>query len=198
MCAVWGLGLLMFSKFVVIFDSDVNIQDMSEVLWRIGNNVDPRRDTMIVDGPVDALEHASPIPHYGSKMGIDATRKGRRKGSRASGRGTSRCPGDHRPRHPPVEGVRLLSVFRRIGVYLEMVKVAHTVLRAPLRPDGMFLAAREVGARYALPPARTVFYIVLAMVGARTAAMGIQPAGGRGDRREETPGRGAARSLGAG
>jgi 4-hydroxy-3-polyprenylbenzoate decarboxylase len=75
MCAVWGLGLLMFSKFVVIFDSDVNIQDMSEALWRIGNNVDPRRDTMIVDGPVDALEHASPIPHYGSKMGIDATRK---------------------------------------------------------------------------------------------------------------------------
>src|SRR3990170_4817759 len=80
MSAVWGLGLLMFSKFVVIFDSDVNIQDMSEVLWRIGNNVDPRRDTMIVDGPVDALEHASPIPHFGSKMGIDATRKGASEG----------------------------------------------------------------------------------------------------------------------
>ena len=75
MSAVWGLGLLMFSKFVVVFDSDVNIQDLSEVLWRIGNNVDPRRDTMIVEGPVDALEHASPIPHFGSKMGIDATRK---------------------------------------------------------------------------------------------------------------------------
>ncbi len=75
MSAVWGLGLLMFSKFVVVFDADVNIQDPSEVVWRIGNNVDPRRDTMIVDGPVDALEHASPVPHYGSKMGIDATRK---------------------------------------------------------------------------------------------------------------------------
>ncbi len=75
MSAVWGLGLLMFSKFVVVFDADVNIQDPSEVLWRIGNNVDPRRDTMIVDGPVDALEHASPIPHVGAKMGIDATRK---------------------------------------------------------------------------------------------------------------------------
>ncbi len=75
MSAVWGLGLLMFSKFVVVFDADVNVQDLSEVLWRIGNNVDPRRDTMIVEGPVDALEHASPIPHYGSKMGIDATRK---------------------------------------------------------------------------------------------------------------------------
>ena len=75
MSAVWGLGLLMFSKFVVVFDSDVNIQNLSEAMWRIGNNVDPRRDTMIVEGPVDALEHASPIPHYGSKMGIDATRK---------------------------------------------------------------------------------------------------------------------------
>jgi len=75
MSAVWGMGLLMFSKFVVVFDSDVNIQDPSEVVWRIGNNVDPRRDTMIVEGPVDALEHASPVPHYGSKMGIDATRK---------------------------------------------------------------------------------------------------------------------------
>jgi 4-hydroxy-3-polyprenylbenzoate decarboxylase len=75
MSAVWGLGLLMFSKFVVVFDADVNIQDSSEVVWRIGNNVDPRRDTMIVEGPVDALEHASPVPHYGSKMGIDATRK---------------------------------------------------------------------------------------------------------------------------
>ncbi|MGE5188461.1 MAG: menaquinone biosynthesis decarboxylase [Gemmatimonadota bacterium] len=75
MSAVWGMGLLMFSKFVAVFDADVNVQDMSEVLWRIGNNVDPRRDTMIVEGPVDALEHASPLPHYGSKMGIDATRK---------------------------------------------------------------------------------------------------------------------------
>lgn len=75
MSAVWGLGLLMFSKFVVVLDADVDVHDPREVVWRIGNNVDPRRDTMIVDGPVDALEHASPIPHYGSKMGIDATRK---------------------------------------------------------------------------------------------------------------------------
>jgi 4-hydroxy-3-polyprenylbenzoate decarboxylase len=80
MSAVWGMGLLMFSKFVVVFDADVNIQDPSEVIWRIGNNVDPRRDTMIVEGPVDALEHASPIPHYGSKMGIDATRKWKSEG----------------------------------------------------------------------------------------------------------------------
>ncbi|HEU4949445.1 MAG TPA: UbiD family decarboxylase, partial [Candidatus Deferrimicrobiaceae bacterium] len=82
MSAVWGLGLLMFSKFVVVLDADVDIQNLSEVIWRIGNNVDPRRDVMIVEGPVDALEHASPIPHYGSKMGIDATRKWASEGFR--------------------------------------------------------------------------------------------------------------------
>jgi 4-hydroxy-3-polyprenylbenzoate decarboxylase len=78
--AIWGLGLLMFTKFVVVFDGDVNVQDMSEVLWRIGNNVDPERDTFTVRGPVDALDHASPIPHYGSKMGIHATRTWREEG----------------------------------------------------------------------------------------------------------------------
>jgi 4-hydroxy-3-polyprenylbenzoate decarboxylase len=80
MSAVWGTGLLMFSKFIVVFDGDVNVHDMSECLWRIGNNVDPKRDTMIVEGPVDALEHASPIPHLGGKMGIDATRKWKSEG----------------------------------------------------------------------------------------------------------------------
>ena len=54
-----------------------------------------------------------------------------------------------------------------------MVKVAHTVFALPFALTGMFLAAREIGARNALPPARTVFYIVLAMVGARSAAMGF-------------------------
>ena len=72
-----------------------------------------------------------------------------------------------------MEGVRVLSVFRRIGVYLEMVKVAHTVFALPFALTGMFLAARELGARNALPPGRTVFYIVLAMVGARSASMGF-------------------------
>jgi len=72
-----------------------------------------------------------------------------------------------------VEGVRLLSAFRRLGVYLEMVKVAHTVFALPFALTGMFLAARELGLRNALPPGRTVFYIVLAMVGARSAAMGF-------------------------
>jgi len=56
-------------------DKDVNVQNVDEVLWRVGNNVDPRRDITFVDGPMDALEHASDLPKIGSKMGIDATKK---------------------------------------------------------------------------------------------------------------------------
>lgn len=75
MHALWGLGQMMFCKMICVFDREVNVQDLSHVLWRLGNNVDPRRDIVFVDGPVDALDHASPLPHYGSKMGIDCTRK---------------------------------------------------------------------------------------------------------------------------
>jgi len=75
MHALWGLGQMMFTKIIVIFDKEVDVQNLGEVLWRFGNNIDPRRDIVFVDGPVDALDHASPLPRFGSKMGIDATRK---------------------------------------------------------------------------------------------------------------------------
>jgi 4-hydroxy-3-polyprenylbenzoate decarboxylase len=75
MHALWGLGQMMFTKFFIIVDKEVDVQDTAQVLWRLGNNVDPRRDTVLVDGPVDALDHAAPLARYGSKMGIDATRK---------------------------------------------------------------------------------------------------------------------------
>ncbi|MBN1437615.1 MAG: menaquinone biosynthesis decarboxylase [Sedimentisphaerales bacterium] len=75
MHALWGMGQLMFSKFIVVLDADVNVQNIDEVMFRLGANVDPRRDTVIVDGPVDALDHAAPHLCAGSKMGIDATRK---------------------------------------------------------------------------------------------------------------------------
>jgi 4-hydroxy-3-polyprenylbenzoate decarboxylase len=75
MHALWGLGQMMFTKIIVIFDKEVDVQDLGQVLWRLGNNVDPKRDAVFAEGPVDALDHAAPLPHYGSKMGIDATRK---------------------------------------------------------------------------------------------------------------------------
>lgn len=75
MHALWGLGQLMFSKVIVVVDEDVDVHNLSEVLWRVTNNIDPARDVQIVKGPVDTLNHAAPMVGYGSKMGIDATRK---------------------------------------------------------------------------------------------------------------------------
>lgn len=75
MYALWGMGQMSFTKAIVIVDKCVDVQDLSEVVWRIGNNVDPKRDTVIVEGPLDVLEHASDIPAYGGKIGIDATKK---------------------------------------------------------------------------------------------------------------------------
>jgi 4-hydroxy-3-polyprenylbenzoate decarboxylase len=75
MCAVWGMGQMMFTKMVIVVDKHVNVHDMAEVWWRVYNNVDPKRDFMFVEGPVEVLDHASPYPAYGSKVGIDATKK---------------------------------------------------------------------------------------------------------------------------
>ena len=75
MQAIWGLGQMMFSKMIFIFDKDVDVQDISQVLFHLGGNVDPGRDITMVKGPVDALDHASTLPHVGSKMGVDCTAK---------------------------------------------------------------------------------------------------------------------------
>jgi len=65
----------MFSKTVIVVDKDVNVQNMDEVAWIVGTHYDPERDVQFTRGPVDDLEDASDLPAYGSKMGIDATRK---------------------------------------------------------------------------------------------------------------------------
>ena len=75
MHAIWGLGQAMFSKVIVVVDEDVDVQNGSEVAWKALNNIDPQRDIEFVLGPVDSLDHASRMPNYGSKMGIDATKK---------------------------------------------------------------------------------------------------------------------------
>ncbi|MDQ3486172.1 MAG: menaquinone biosynthesis decarboxylase [Acidobacteriota bacterium] len=75
MSACWGLGQLMFSKTVIVVDKDVDVQNEAEVAWIVGTHYDPERDIQFTRGPVDDLEDASDMPAYGSKMGIDATRK---------------------------------------------------------------------------------------------------------------------------
>lgn len=75
MYALWGVGQMANAKHIVVVDKDVNVHDMDEVIWRVTNNIDAARDVVIVQGPLDDLDHASPEPHFGGKMGIDATRK---------------------------------------------------------------------------------------------------------------------------
>jgi 4-hydroxy-3-polyprenylbenzoate decarboxylase len=80
MNACWGLGQLMFSKTIIVVDKDVDVQNLSEVAWIVGTHYDPERDIQFTRGPVDDLEDASDLPAFGSKMGIDATRKWKSEG----------------------------------------------------------------------------------------------------------------------
>ncbi len=80
MYALWGIGLLMLAKSIVVVDANVNVQDLSEVAWRVTANIDPARDLVFVDGPVDDLDHASATARYGSKVGVDATAKSAMEG----------------------------------------------------------------------------------------------------------------------
>jgi len=75
MHAIWGTGQAMFSKCIVVVDEEVDVQNVREVAWKALNNIDPERDIEFALGPVDSLDHSSRLPNFGSKMGIDATRK---------------------------------------------------------------------------------------------------------------------------
>jgi len=82
MHAIWSLGQAMFTKVVVVVDHDVNVQNSREVVWKSLCAIDPQRDVEFVMGPADTLDHASSIQDFGSKMGIDATRKWESEGFR--------------------------------------------------------------------------------------------------------------------
>jgi len=80
MNAIWSLGQAMFTKCIVVVDEDCDVQDIGEVTLRATNNIDPERDIQFTLGPIDSLDHSSRLPNYGSKMGIDATRKWKAEG----------------------------------------------------------------------------------------------------------------------
>jgi 4-hydroxy-3-polyprenylbenzoate decarboxylase len=75
MHGLWGMGLMMFTKIIVVVDADVNVHNISEVLFRLCANIDPERDIIFTKGPADVLDHATPVLGLGSKIGIDATHK---------------------------------------------------------------------------------------------------------------------------
>src|SRR5580692_6314075 len=80
MNAVWSLGQAMFTKCIIVVDEDCDPKNIPEVVLRVANNIDPERDIQFTLGPVDSLDHSSRLPNYGSKMGIDATRKWKAEG----------------------------------------------------------------------------------------------------------------------
>src|SRR5512137_698613 len=75
MHGLWGMGQMMFTKYIVIVDEDVNVHNTSEVLFRWCANTDPQRDSIFTRGPADVLDHATSQLASGSKVGIDATKK---------------------------------------------------------------------------------------------------------------------------
>ena len=75
MNGIWAMGQAMFTKCIVVVDEDCDVQNLREVVLRAANNIDPERDIQFTLGPVDSLDHSSRLPNFGSKMGIDATRK---------------------------------------------------------------------------------------------------------------------------
>ena len=75
MHGLWGMGQMMFTKYIVVVDDDVDVHNTSEVLFRLCANTDPQRDSIFTKGPSDVLDHATSEIAIGSKLGIDATKK---------------------------------------------------------------------------------------------------------------------------
>jgi len=82
MSAIWGLGMLSLSKAVVVVDEWVDVHDYEQVFFAVGANVDPKRDVVLGEGPLDQLDHAAAAFCYGGKVGIDATHKLEAEGGR--------------------------------------------------------------------------------------------------------------------
>src|SRR3954468_15361669 len=82
MSAIWGLGMLSLTKSVVVVDEHVDVHDYEQVFFYVGANVDPARDVIISEGPLDHLDHAPTHQFFGGKLGIDATAKGPDEGAR--------------------------------------------------------------------------------------------------------------------
>src|SRR6266498_2135790 len=82
MSAIWGLGMLSLTKAIVVVDEWVDVHDYEEVFFRVCANVDPKRDVLLSEGPLDHLDHAPSLQFYGGKLGIDATHKGPAEGTR--------------------------------------------------------------------------------------------------------------------
>ena len=139
---LWGMGQMMFTKCVVVVDKDVNVHDVAEVAWRVLNNIDPKRDVMISDGPVDVLDHASCSVGFGGKMGIDATAQVEGRGLRARLAGGGDDGARRRgARRSPVERAR----HRRCAVSSDEPRACSRCSTASRRPTTRSIASCRSG-----------------------------------------------------
>lgn len=72
---IWGMGQMMYTKLIVVVDDDISLKNLSLVAWKVFNNIDAGRDLVLSQGPLDALDHSSPQPRFGTRLGVDATKK---------------------------------------------------------------------------------------------------------------------------
>ena len=110
MNAIWGLGMLSLTKGIVVVDEHVNVHDYAEVMFYVGANVDPKRDVMIGEGPLDHLDHAPTLQFFGGKIGIDATAKGPARGHAGVAAGDRDGRRDAGARRPAVG-----RIWNRVG-----------------------------------------------------------------------------------
>jgi len=108
MNGIWAMGQAMFTKCIIVVDEDCDVQDLAEVVLRTTNNIDPERDIQFTLGPVDSLDHASRLPNFGSKMGIDATRKWKAEGFER--------PWPQMLEMEPAVKARVDAIWKRLGI----------------------------------------------------------------------------------
>ena len=106
MHAIWGLGMLSLTKCVVVVDAHVDVHDYEQVLFYAGANVDPARDVVLAEGPLDHLDHAPERQFVGGKLGIDATAKWPEEGARPWPEEIEMSARDPRARRPALGRVR--------------------------------------------------------------------------------------------
>ena len=195
----WSMGQMMFTKFVIVVDEDVDCHDYSQVAWRCFNNVDPSRDILITKGPLDRLDHSSNFESFGFKMGIDATRPLPGEGhEREWPEALEMGPRSRRASTPCGASSGLSRVAEKTRVFLELVKFEHSVFALPYAYIGALYGAATVAASSATgarvtrsdsalcsypwvtaggwPTWAAIVWITVAMVGARSFAFVVNRA----------------------
>ena len=104
MHAIWGTGLMSLTKGIVVVDEHIDVHDYTQVMWQVGANVDPARDVVLSDGPLDHLDHAPSRQSSAARSGSMQRRSGRARGTPGSGPRRSSVGIGPRSGHPKVAG----------------------------------------------------------------------------------------------